>query len=176
MATDTQFVRGAERLSQRIATIRAKLSLPVMTEQIGDLLLKRTQARFDRQVDPDGMAWKPLAEYTLRRKQQEGYGSKNILVRTEALRKAIKLIRGRADGTIFTNTGAGVRIGIDPKAVSVVPTKKGSRTERVADYAIVHQKGSKNVPKRRFLGIGRLDVKAVDTFLRRRGDSIISES
>lgn len=153
MATDTQFVRGAERLAQRIATIRARCALPPLVDEIGGLLLDRTRKRFLAEVDPDNVPWKPLAEVTLRRKAQEGYGAEQKLVRKGAMRDAIKLIRGRVDGGMFTNTGAGVRIGItDPD---------------IAKYGLVQNRGSRNVPRRRFLGIGRLDVKAVDSKLRR---------
>lgn len=153
MATDTQFVRGAERLAQRIATIRTRCALPPLVEEIGGLLLERTRKRFAAEQDPDGRPWKPLAEVTLRRKEQLGYGDAQKLVRKGALRDAIQLIRGRADGGMFTNTGAGVRIGItDPE---------------IAEYARVQNKGNRHIPSRRFLGIGRLDVKAVDSKLRR---------
>jgi len=54
---------------------------------------------------------------------------------------------------MFTNTGAGIRIGItDPD---------------IATYGVVQNRGNGRVPARRFLGIGRLDVKAVDSKLRR---------
>lgn len=153
MASDTEFVRGAERLAQRIATIRSRCALPPLVDEIGELLLARTRARFLREVDPDYRPWKPLAEVTLRRKRQEGYGSEQKLVRKGAMRDAIQLIRGRADGGMFTNTGAGIRIGItDPD---------------IATYGVVQNRGNGRVPARRFLGIGRLDVKAVDSKLRR---------
>lgn len=153
MVRDTRFVRGAEKLSQRIATIRQNYKLPAMVDEIGDLLLKRTKERFNREVDPDGAPWAPLTEETLRRKGRLGFADKGKLKRTEALYNAIRKIRGGA-GTTFSNTGAGVRIGVDdPK---VVP------------YATVQNNGNGRIPARRFLGIGALDVKAVDSYMRRQ--------
>lgn len=158
LARDTSVVSGAERLSRRIATIQSRLSLPPMMDEIGDLLMKRTQDRFSKEVDPDYIPWVPLAAATIRRKQQQGFGDKQKLVRTEAMRKAIQRIRGRADGGTFTNTGAGFRIGItDPE---------------IAEYARVQNRGNGRVPARRFLGIGRLDIKAVDSLLRRKAAAL----
>lgn len=149
-ARDTSYVRGAARLSQRISTISAALNLPVLTESVASLLLARTLRRFDQQVDPDGRPWEPHAEST---KRQRGSNA-TILNRTGAMRGAITRIRGNAAGTVYAITGAGARIGIDdPRQVP-----KGT----------YHQYGTRHIPQRRFLGIGRLDVKAVDSLLRRK--------
>lgn len=160
MVRDTQFVRGAERLGRRIATIRRTLNLPDLTDEIGQLLLNRTLRRFKAEVTPDGIPWEPLKESTIRRKRQLGYGDRQKLQRTDDMRSAIRLIRGGITGAMFTNTGAGVRIAItDPK---------------IAEYARVQNRGSYDgrIPARRFLGIGRLDVKAVDSFLRRKAKQV----
>lgn len=155
---DTRTVRGAQKLGQRIRTIRTRTNLPAMVDDILELLHRRTMSRFAREVTPDNEPWLPLAEYTLRRKKQLGYGNKQKLVRTDTMRRSIKVIRGRADGGIFVNTGAGGRIGItDPK---------------VAEYANKQNKGSEHIPARQFLGIGRLDIKSVDSFLRRRATQL----
>jgi phage gpG-like protein len=154
MTDDTAYVRGAQRLSQRIQTIRTNLSLPSMVDEITDLLFKRTLQRFDAQVDPDNVPWRPLAAYTLQRRAREGFSPGPILQRTRALRSAIRVIRGAATGATYTNTGANSRIGVtDP---DIVP------------YAAAQNKGTDHIPARRFLGIGRLDVKAVDSLLRRK--------
>lgn len=155
---DTQFVRGAARLGQRIATIRAAYNLPKLTDEIGNLLLKRTLQRFDREVDPDGNHWRPLAVTTLARRVAEGYGEGPILQRTRQLRNSITLIRGAATGMVYTNTGASVRIGV--------------ADEDQVDKARAHQYGTMHMPRRRFLGIGRLDIKAVDTLLRRKATQL----
>lgn len=150
---DTEFVKGSEKLAARIATVRRNLNLPDLTEGISVLLLRRTLDRFDAGVDPDGKPWTPLKPSTLRIKRRLGYGHKGMLKRTESLRRAIRVIRGGA-GTVYTNTGAGFRIGVDDP--------------KVAEYARIQNSGSENIPARRFLGIGRLDVKAVDSYLRRK--------
>lgn len=82
MAEDTPFVRGAARLSRRIATIRENLALPKLTQEIGALLLRRTLQRFDRQVTPDNVPWPDLKEATTAAKRRLGYGKGAILVRT----------------------------------------------------------------------------------------------
>ena len=157
---DTAYVRGAERLARRIQTIRRSLALPVLTNEIGELLLRRTLDRFDREVDPDGDRWVPLKSGTQRVKARLGVGG--ILKRTLRLRNSIRLIRGSVTGLIFTNTGAGIRIGVaDPTA---------------AVYGGYHNRGVRPNPQRRFLGIGELDVKSVDSFLRRRALTAVEES
>lgn len=153
---DTKYVRGAEKLAQRIKTIRAVTGLPALKNEIGELLLRRTLERFDKAVDPDGKKWKTLSPETRRQKRRLGVGG--ILKRTKALREAIQIIRGDVTGTIFTNTGAGIRIGVkDPK---------------IAEYGGYHNRGAKNLPQRRFLGISAADVKAVDGLLRRTADKV----
>jgi hypothetical protein len=169
MSEDTKFVQGAAKLSQRIATIRDRLALPVMVEQIGKRLLERTWDRFDKQVDPDGVKWKKLEDSTLERRARAGITSNEILKRSRRLRESIKIIKGGAGSTFF-NTGAGLRIGIDPSAT-------GTRGESMAAYAAVMQRGDNKhgTKPRRFLGIGALDVKSVDSLLRRAGDNAVEE-
>lgn len=157
MATDTKFVRGADKLRQRVATITRNLSLPPMVEEITELLHRRTLRRFDRQVDPDEKPWKPLKEVTLIRKRRQGFGKQPTLVRKGDLRSSIKVIRGVV-GLTFINTGAGSRIGIDNK--------------KVAEYARLHNLGLGGQTRRRFLGIGALDVRATDSLLRRKATEL----
>lgn len=155
MVADTRYVSGAEKLGRRIATIRTRLNLPAMVDEIGNLLLKRTLSRFDAEVTPDYLPWAPLKQTTILRRKSEGYGPTPKLVRTKTMRDSIKLIKGGITGAVFTNTGAGVRIGIDD--------------EEIAKYGRVQNQGQPGrIVARRFLGIGRLDVKAVDSLLRRK--------
>ncbi len=152
---DNQYVRGASRLAQRIRTLRAALAIPVLEEELGRLLLRRTLQRFDNEVDPDGRPWAALSASTLsRRKRKGGKQGKKILVQSGAMRAAIRRIRGSSEGLVAVKTGAGFRIGVDDK----------NQTGKAA----THQYGRPGIPVRRFLGIGRLDVKSVDSFLRRR--------
>jgi phage gpG-like protein len=157
MALDTKFVRGADKLQARIATIRQNLQLPILIEEVGQLLLRRTLDRFENEVDPDGKSWVPLKETTLRRKAYAGYGSKKKLQRTGKLKSSIRVIRG-GSGTTFTNTGAGLRIGIENPEVAV--------------YGKIQNTGNNRIRARRFLGIGALDVKAVDSLLRRKAKEL----
>lgn len=162
MATvrDSHFVRGAERLGRRIDTIRARLGLPLLVEETTQLLLKRVKDRFKREIDPDYRAWKELLPQTLRRKKRDGTANEQKLVRTGSMRDAIRIIRTGTLGTTFLNTGAGLRIGIEEP--------------EIAEYARAQNQGSSTIVARRFLGIGRLDVKAVDSLLRRKAASLES--
>lgn len=158
MAKDTSQVRGAEKLSKRLNTIRTALALPPLMDEIGALLLRRTRERFRQEITPDYEPWAALKPATLRRKQAEGYGDKQKLERTGAMFKAIQVIKGRADGGTFINTGAGFRLGItDPE---------------IAAYARVQNRGNSRIVARRFLGIGRLDIRAVDSLLRRKAKAL----
>ena len=145
-------VLGAQKLAKRIQTIRENLNLPEMVDSIGELLLRRTKNRFDTETDPTGKRWTPLKASTLARRRRNGSSSEKILQDTKAMKDSIKVIRGGV-GTAYTNTGAGIRIGIDDPDI--------------AAYARLHQLG-KSVKKRRFLGVGAADVKAVDGLLRRK--------
>lgn len=158
MSIDTKFVKGADKLKTRIATIRTNLALPEMTDAIGQLLLARTLRRFDREVDPDNVPWKPRAESTMKRRERANYPPDSpLLVETGGLRNAIRLIRG-GRGTVSVNTGAGVRIGV--------------QDTQIAKRAGAHQRGYGHIPQRRFLGIGRLDIKAIDSLLRRKAEQL----
>jgi phage gpG-like protein len=171
--TDTKFVKGADRLLQRLATIRARtaFTLDAATQDVGELLLKRTKERFIRQVDPDGIKWAALAPATVTRKKYPPTKNEfrnSILRSTGLLYDSIALIRDNSTRFLASNTGAGVRIGVNnPKA---------------ARYGIFHQQSSGRsvstrnggvLPQRRFLGIGRLDVKAADSLFRNRLKKLI---
>ena len=154
MATN-KFVRGDTKIAAKVRNIKTVLAVAVLQEELGQLLLRRTLDRFDREVDPDNKPWVPLAESTLQRRRRDaaGKGSK-ILHKTLALRNSIQRIRGSASGLVAANTGAGFRIGVND------PSQTGK--------AAAHQYGTASIPVRKFLGIGKLDVRSVDNFLRRR--------
>lgn len=157
MPIDTPQVTGADRLQRRIATIRANYSLPEMTDEISALLLRRTKDRFEKEVDPEGVPWVGLSDHTLKRREREGYGAKKKLQRTETMKNAIRIIRG-GRGTVYTAATTSIKIGISDTTV--------------AKYARPQNDGSRTIPARQFLGIGRLDIKAVDSLLRRRADKL----
>lgn len=144
-------VTGQQKISQRISKIREATGAFLFGNELKELLLRRTRDRFDRQVDPDGVPWTPLSLATLRRRARAGVKGRRILYQTGALREAIVLIQGSGFITA-TNTGAGFRIGVQDPAVA---------------YGRIHQNGI-GVPRRQFLGIGKLDVVAVSALLRRR--------
>lgn len=152
---DSRNVTGAEKLARRIKTIRASLAIGPMVNEIGDLLLRRTLKRFDEETAPDGTKWKPLKPETQRRRAWLGVMSPRMLVNTGNLRSSITIIRGNATEALYANTGAGVRIGIE-----------GGTEE--AEYGRHINYGTRKMRARRFLGIGPLDIKAVDAFLRRQ--------
>ena len=161
MALDNRVVTGADKLKTRISTIRRNLALPAMVNEIGELLLRRVITRFDRGVTADGTSWPPLASVTEKNKRYLGFGNKGMLRRTDEMRNSIKIIRGAVAGTTFTNTGAGLRIGIDNPAVIT--------------RARAHNRGvpRMKIPARRFLQVGSSDVKAVDALMRRKGEQLI---
>lgn len=143
-------VTGQEKISTRLNKIRSMTGAFLLGQELRNLLLKRTLDRFDRGVDPDNVPWKPLSMSTIARRRRAGQGERILFV-TGKLRESIVIIRGRGFVTA-TNTGAGFRIGVEDPDVA---------------YGRMHQIGI-GVPQRRFLGIGRLDVVAVNALLRRR--------
>lgn len=156
----TKKVKGDRALLQRIATIQAGVGALVSRERLGAFLVRRMKDRFDREVDPEGNRWKGRADSTR--------GAHKLLNRTGRLRGAIGVLGG-AGGTGFgVVTGAGFRIGVRSQNIS-----DGTRTINPALYGKVHHQGNKHVPQRRFLGIGALDVKAVDSLLRREMNKLI---
>lgn len=168
MSLDTRYVRGAQRLRTRIETIKAgtPFALRAAMEEVGELLLKRTKDRFIREVDPDGIKWKELAPSTLRRKR---YPPTILAFRTKILRStgllydSINIVRTSKENFFSSATGAGVRIGItNPEA---------ELRGRAQQNGIKKQR----LPQRRFLGIGRLDVKAADSLLRNRISKLLAQ-
>jgi len=134
--------------------------------RLEDFILKRTKARFGTpgsspmaQKDPYGVAWPPLSPKT-KRKRNKNRSQK--LVDTGQLYKSIMVIKKNMSTAALTSpTGGGFSIGVNP-------TFSGNSVK----YAWTHQKGAFNwqgrrIPKRRFLGIGPEDVKAVREEIRR---------
>ena len=152
-------VRGDRALLQRIATIQAGVGPLVSRERLGAFLVRRMQDRFDKEQDPDGNRWKARAP--------SSRGSHKILNRTGTLRGAIGVLDG-VGGGFGSATGAGFRIGIRSTKVA-----DGNRTVDPAVYGRIHHQGNKHVPQRRILGISALDVKAVDSLLRRELKKLI---
>lgn len=152
--TDTRFVRGAERVRRRIATITANTQIALNSGLLESLLLRRVKERFLRGVDADGRPWPPLRPSTVRRKK----GKAAPLQRSGDLFKAIAVIRGSNQGTFASATGAGFRIGIEDPEIA--------EYARLMNNGFWHARAKRMIPPRRFLGVGALDRKAVDSALR----------
>lgn len=146
-------VVGAGALLKRIATIQSGIGPLVSRERLGAFLVRRMQERFDKEQAPDGTRWKGRAPTSR--------GNHKILNKTGALRGALGVLEGTGSG-FGAATGAGFRIGIRSMKV-----RDGSRMVDTAVYGRAHHLGLGHVPQRRILGIGALDVKAVDSLLRR---------
>lgn len=157
-------VVGQRAVLLRLQKIRNNFSTIVRDVQLDQWLKRRTLARFDKGVSPDGSPWKKPEASTLRRRKYAGAGTKP-LVRTGALRKAIDIIAGSREGLFTINTGLGFRIGINDPDIS--------------DYGRAHNEGlyspmiNKKLPQRRFIGIGPSDVRAAHDLLRRKAAEII---
>lgn len=148
MAVDTKFVKGADKLAARMRKLSKSIRATVTDGRIPALLLRRTKKRFDKQLDPDEKKWAPLSPATLERRRRGGNLRRKILHETLTLKQSIAIIKKSA---LFANTGASARIGVnDPVA---------------AAYGRFHQTGEGDLIQRRFLGIGKSDVKAVDLLL-----------
>lgn len=161
MASGKQFVHGDQKLLKRLATLRKGLPPLVSKERLGAFLIRRMQARFEQRVDPDQVPWKARSPAT--------DGNHPLLERTGQMRKAIAVLGGANGGGLGVATGAGFKIGV--KSINVIDGD--GKAANTAVYGRTHQLGTKRVPKRRFIGIGRLDVKAVDSLMRREAAKLL---
>lgn len=151
--TDTKQVVGAAALNRRLRRIREGVNATLLNDrEITEFLVDRNRRRFREGVDPDGIRWTPLKKGTLRRKKWDGVAQANRpLYRTGLLYRSIGVL-SRKRGEFGIAAVGTYRLGVrDPKA---------------AAYGAYHQFGI-GVPQRRFLGISALDIKAVDSMLRR---------
>lgn len=160
MVATKRAVTGDQKLLRRIRTIQQGLPPLVSRERLGSFLVRRMQDRFDRRVDPDGVRWKERSPNTP--------GNHPLLEKEGHMRKAIGVLGGVGGSGMGINTGAGFRIG-----VRSVKVQEKSRTVDTAVYARSHQLGFKKIPKRRFIGISDLDIKAVDSLLRREVNKLM---
>lgn len=147
-------VTGDQKLLKRIKTIQKGLPPLISRERLGAFLVRRMQERYERRVDPDEIPWKERSPNTR--------GNHPLLEKKGYLRKSLGVLGGANGSGMGINTGAGFRIGIRSMKV-----QEPTRTVDTAVYGRTHQIGTKRVPRRRIVGIGRLDVKAVDSLMRR---------
>lgn len=174
------FVDGVDKLKRRIATIRSKVSftLNAVVEDFASLLLRRIKERYSIGVDPDGNPWADLRPATLERKKRYPTKPEYSTTKgfsTEALFNSLSIIRGTSAGLFAVSTGVGVRIGIGREGGMGWTKVRG---EDISIYARVFQKGNSahNQVARRFLGIGRLDVKSAGAFLNRRVKNMLGSA
>ncbi|MEO0852647.1 MAG: phage virion morphogenesis protein [Cyanobacteria bacterium J06648_11] len=121
---------------------RSLLGLSVPMQTIALHLEAETKLNFQRQSDPDGTQWPPLAESTLRRRRNRR--SSQILVDTGTLRSSI--------ASRFDATSAEVGTNIE--------------------YGIYHQRDTRKIPRRRFLGFtARTELFVLKTL----SDAIVEE-
>lgn len=143
-------VVGAQALRQKLQRLGAQLPRAVLNkERLGSFMLRRMRQRFLAEKDPQGVRWPALKPSTRPGAQ--------ILLRSGTLYRAIAVMNGDSGSSLQSATGLGFRIGVLHHA----------NNDAYADeYGAIHQFGL-GITKRRFLGIGPADVKAVDALLRR---------
>lgn len=151
-------VLGSSQVRAKLNAAREAIPEALSRERLGAFLLRRMKERFVRGVDPDGQPWRPLSPNTRR-----GVGP---LRKTGNLLQSIKIIEGNDRGGFATATGAGFRIGITSIKYKSKSDTGRSRVEDTAKYGPLHQLGI-GVPKRRILGLGATDKKAVADLVRR---------
>lgn len=128
-------------------------------KNIGEALLRSTQERFSRQVDPDGRRWKPLKASTAAGKAARGLS--NMILRARG--HLADTIRYQADNTgvrIGTNRiyGAIHQFGGKTSAHIIKPKKKQALAWPGGRHPVrgVNHPGS-DIPARPFLGVSRQD-------------------
>lgn len=137
-------------------------------KRLEKLLVRRTKARFlpagtheNAQKDPSGRPWVRLSRERVRAKDKKYGPGKPILVATNTLHDAIKIVRSNLHSKIALGSASGAKANIGVYAASPA-----------AKYAGIHQTGGVSgrgsiIPQRKFLGIGKADVRAVDRLLKR---------
>lgn len=161
---DTRNVKGASKLKRRLLTLRARMENIVEDSRVENLLVNRIKRRMVQGVDTNLVPFHPLAPATIRRKKHKKTvrGPGAILFETGAMYDAIGVTKRR--GQLSSPTGAGFSIGI------------ASSNAKIQERAREHNFGNGRLPQRQFLGVNRLDVKAVDSLMRREMAKIIARS
>ena len=103
--------------------------------EYGDDITEAHQRYFDRQTDPNGTAWEPLAASTVARK-----GHATILVDTGRLRQSLTEL-GSPDNLFRVD-------------------KRGALFGTNVDYAFWHQRGTKQMPARPMVGMDQESLTA----------------
>jgi phage virion morphogenesis protein len=127
---DKSIQKRLQRLVKKVSDLT-----PVMNE-IGQQLLLSTDQRFEKEVDPDGVPWKPNTPYTRRLKKAKGLIG--------------KILQASGRGRASINYGA-------TKDRVVVGTN--------VEYMRKHQLGLEGLPVRKFLGISKEDAAEIGIIL-----------
>jgi phage gpG-like protein len=104
---------------------------PFLANEINAAIERYETGYYEAQADPFGEAWKPLAEYTIRKK-----GHDTILVDS-----------GRMKGSLTGRTGDSV-VDVFQEGMNAGLTRGTS-----VEYAGYHQTGTKTIPQRAHVGL-----------------------
>lgn len=86
--------RGLEALKRRLARL-SEPDFEGALAAIGQALVEKVEQSFEREADPYGEPWKPLAPSTLEKRRKKGRGAK-ILQDTGVMRRSLNWqLRGR---------------------------------------------------------------------------------
>lgn len=159
----TPKVRGHQEIITRLRKVAAGVSSAAVGADIEKFMEDRVKLRFSRQRDPDGNKWDAISPQWAKRK-----GNNKILTHSGTLRKAIKVVRRNA-GSLASSTGLGFSIGVDPDATDPngVPA---------IQYGRVHNFGMGRHPPRRFLGMGALDIRALQDRMRTAVNGVLARA
>jgi len=120
-------VRGLEALKRRLERL-AEPDLEGALAAIGQALVEKVEQGFEREADPYGEPWKPLAPSTLEKRRKKGRGAK-ILQDTGVMRRSLnwRLLGRDAVAVGFADRKAiWHQIGTDRiPARPMLPWKKG---------------------------------------------------
>lgn len=133
---------GAERMRAVAAAIRRPATLLRLHKRLNLLLVADAKRNFDEGHGPNGEVWPPL-----KRPRKKGRSGEKPL---------------RDTGVLMASLSAG-----RPGSISEV-TPQGLRFGTSVAYASFHQRGTRTIPRRRFLGVG--------VELRRKMDAVVSEA
>jgi phage virion morphogenesis protein len=132
-------IDGIADLRKAFDRLDALLRFPAsMFRVLGFAVAEQARDRFDSKRTPDGEAWKPYAESTLKSKKARGV-EPNLLQERGRLRKSFKNFPHRGRGEVGSP--------------SLIAKWQQRGTKR---------RGKQHIPARPFLGIGREDLPELD--------------
>jgi phage gpG-like protein len=139
-----ELTEAANELRIRLVRAWNKIDLGAICERIMLDTEKAHKRRFIQQRDPAGHPWRKLSPITIKRK-----GHSRILIETERLMESVT-----------TRTSDSIRELIrQPRSARI-------RFGTKVPYAMVHQKGTRRVPRRRFIGFTKRQMKEHEKWIR----------